>query len=428
MVRLLTTRYARLFEKKGMANPLRFAYDVYEAGKLREISSFVVWELCHKLGLFPKQRYLTFNNRPAVSLENERVNGAKFSDNVELAFNNTGVTITKCDHNWKLLYIDKNEEIFGCLYPDDTMLYKSSDGGESLTPLETFPESIKSIFISSQDHIFVCVKGSVYRSADRGETFEKVLDMGSSISFFRHNNAMTETPEKTLIISEYGNIWEETGWRKLAYLYFSDDGGKTWQSTDFLIQKGTNKHSHLVKYSKLFHKVYMADGDNYKKLWVTDALTTPDLLDADNWHPVNRFHIQMGGYTSVIETEEMVLFGTDYQGGTNFLVQTTDGETFTNQVVPDPYRRSPIDNMLQRGSENGSEIWANLPFSTANSKCLLMFTKDGGKSWDRLVEYSRAKHKVWLISSASGIADTLYFSIENSKTSDRVVYKVSDVA
>ena len=426
MGRLLTTRYAQLFEKKGITNPFLFVHDVYKSGKLREISSFIVWELFHKLGLFPKQRYLTFNNSPALSLGKEKVNDAKFNDSVIHAFSDEGVTITKCEHNWKLLFINKNEEIFGCLYPDDTVLYKSSDHGKSLTPLRTFPESIKSIFISTQNHIFVCVKGSVYKSSDNGETFKKVLDLGSSISFFRYNNAMTETPDKTLIIAEYGNIWENEGWRKLAYLYFSDDGGETWQSTDFLIKRGTNKHVHLVKYSRLFNKVYMADGDNYKQLWVTDALTASDLINPDNWCPVNRFHIQMGGYTAVIENDEMVLFGTDYQGGTNFLVQTTDGKTFTNQIVPDPYRRSPIDNMVQRKSKSWNEIWANLPFSTANTKCLLMASKDGGNSWDRFIEYNRATHKVWLISSANEMVDTLYFSIENSKSSDRVVYRISD--
>jgi hypothetical protein len=96
------------------------------------------------------------------------------------------------------------------------------------------------------------------------------------------------------------------------------------------------------------------------------------------------------------------------------------------RIVPDPYRRSPIDNMVQRKSRTGNEIWANLPYSTANTKCLLMYTADGGRSWNKVIEYNRATHKVWLISSSDEIADELYFSIENLNNSDRVVYKIGD--
>ena len=123
--------------------------------------------------------------------------------------------------------------------------------------IKSFPEKIKSIFISSQNTIFVCVEGAVYKSSDNGVSFIKSLDLGSPISFFRHNNGMTETPNKTLIIAEYGNIWENNTWRKLAYLYFSSDDGDTWERSDFLIDQGTNKHVHLVKYSRILNKVFI---------------------------------------------------------------------------------------------------------------------------------------------------------------------------
>jgi Tol biopolymer transport system component len=134
----------------------------------------------------------------------------------------------------------------------------------------------------------------------------------------------------------------------------------------------------------------------------------------------------MGGYTSVVENGERILFGTDYQGGTNFIVTTRDGQKFDKAIVPDPYRRSPIDNMVQRKSKTGNEIWANLPYSTANTKCLLMYSVDGGRSWTKVIEYSRATHKVWLIGSSNEIADELYLSIENLRNSNRVVYRVAD--
>ena len=85
---------------------------------------------------------------------------------------------------------------------------------------------------------------------------------------------MTELPDKTLIIGEYGNVWENNRWRKSAYLYFSVDMGETWEKSDFLIKKGANKHVHIVKYSKLLDKIFVADGDNKKKLWISDSINS----------------------------------------------------------------------------------------------------------------------------------------------------------
>lgn len=425
MERELTQRHSLLFEKK-VRNPFLFAQDIYQYSKFRELVSFIVWELFHKLRLFPKKNYLKFNNSEALTLETESLNELSFSQKIDHFFKSRELNIVSSDHNWKLLFINNNGEIFGCLYPDDQDLYKSIDHGKSIAFVKRFPERIKSIFISSQNTLFVCVKGAVYKYSDSSASFKKVLDLGSSESYFRHNNEMTETPDKTLIIGEYGNIWEKNGWRKLAYLYFSSDEGETWERSDFLINKGTNKHVHLVKYSKLFNKVFMADGDNYKKLWVCDSANVSDLQNPDKWKPITRFHIQTGGYTSVIETDEKIVFGTDYQGGTNFIVETKDGKKFDKRIVPDPYRRSPIINMVQRKSKNGAEIWAVLPYSTANTKCLLMYTKDGGESWNKVIEYSKATHHVSLMSSSNETADVLYFSIKNLTNNDRVVYKITD--
>ena len=170
----------------------------------------------------------------------------------------------------------------------------------------------------------------------------------------------------------------------------------------------------------------VADGDNYKKLWLSDPLDRVD-FEKPNWNPVNKFHIQMGGYTGVAESNGKVIFGTDYQGGTNFLVETTDGKKFSKKIVPDPYRRSPVDNMVLRKSKTGEEIWANLPFSTPNSKCLLMYTADNGKSWNKVFEYNRSTHTVWLINSSTAISNEIYFSVEDIKSNDRVVYGITDL-
>jgi hypothetical protein len=421
----LTKQYSVLFEKKRGKNIRAFLQDVYRSGKSREIVSFMVWELFHKLRLFPKGEYLKFTDRPALSLEQKRVDSPEFHQELDEFFGSRALEVVGCAQNWKILFQDHGRAIFGCLYPNDQDLYKSIDQGRSVIFVKRFPEKIKSIYLSSNKTIFVCILGAVYRSSDGGTAFKKTLDLGSSASFFRFNNAMTETPGGTLMIGEYGNIWEPAGWKNLANLYFSFDDGKTWQRSEFLKEQGTNKHVHIVGYSKLLNRFLVADGDNHKRLWISDPLNAFD-FDRPRWKAVNRFHIQMGGYTSFVESDGRILFGTDYQGGTNFLVETTDGRKLTRRIVPDPYRRSPIDNMVLRRSKKGMEIWANLPYSTAGTKCLLMVSSDGGNTWIRVFEYSRTTHTVWLVSSSSEVQEELYFSIEDLQNSTRSVYKISD--
>jgi len=424
MRRDLTKRYSSLFEKPSI-NPISFVHDIYQTGKFRELGSFIVWEIFHKLRIFPKQKYLNFSQGYGLTLGHERYSDMHVNEESHKFFNSRGLRIKRCDHNWKRIFIDNNGNIYGCLYPDDRKLYKWIDNRGRLMLLQSFPESIKSIVVSSQGTIFVCVPGAVYKSVENEVSFRKALDLGSSESFFRFNNGMTETPCKTLIIGEYGNVWENNRWKQLAYVYFSSDNGETWERSDYLIGQGINKHVHMVKYSRLLNKLFLADGDNKKKLWVSDSVGSFEVRNV-KWKAVNKYHIQMGGYTSAVETEEKIFFGTDYQGGTNFIVETSDGLRFTRSIVPDPYRRSPIDNMVRRKSKKGTEIWANLPFSTAHTKCLLMYTADDGKSWNKVIEYTKPAHSVSLISSSHEIRDELYLSIENVRAKDRVVYRISD--
>jgi len=421
----LTKRYTRLSERKGIRSPFPFLRDIYRHGKSRELVSFMVWELFHRLGLYPANRYLKFEEDGVVPLGNQELNRAEFGDRIDHIFRSRDLCLVRSPHNWKLLFIGSDRLIFGCLYPEDADLYRSVDDGESVEFVQRFPARIRAVFVSSQNTIFVCAGGAVYRSWDGGTSFARALDLGSSESLFRHNNGMTETPDGTLIIGEYGNVWENNGWRNLANLYFSSDNGETWARSDFLQRQGINKHVHVVKYSKALNRILLADGDNKKRLWVSGTM---DSFDPGNpgWEAVNRFHIQMGGYTAVVESDGTILFGTDYQGGTNAIVTSKDGKRFEKQIVPDPYRGSPIDNMAPRGSKAGDEIWANLPWSRSGTRCLLMYSANGAESWHKVLEYNRAAHVVWLVSSSSEPQDVLFFSIEDYENHDRVVYKVVD--
>ena len=428
----LTKQYPSIFEKRAVKEVpylfwgfLLFVHDAYKSRKLSELISFIIWELFHKFGLFAKREYLEFNNSEAFTLGNNRLKPLDFSEDIDHFFRRREPSIVRSYHNWKRVFLNNNKEIFGCLYSEDKNLYKSVDGGKSIALIKEFPKSIVSIFISSQNTIFVCVKGTVYKSLDSGGSFKKSLDLSTSESYFRFNYGMTETANKALIIGEYGNVWNQSGWRNVAYLYSSSDDGETWKRSDFLIKRGTNKHVHMVWYSKLLNKIVVTDGDNKKRLWVSDSLDPFD-LERLKWKLINKFHIQMGGYVSVAESDEKILFGTDYLGGTNFLIESIDCEKFNKKILPDPYRKSPIMKLVQRKSKKGNEIWALLPYSKSGTKSLLMYSLNCKKSWNKVIEYNSATHGIQVISSSKEIVDVLYFSVRDKKNNNRVVYRIAD--
>lgn len=425
---ILTQKYSHLIEKQGFDRVLHIALsffplliDVARSGKLREIISFGIWEIRHVLGLFPKSQYIVFDeSEPLIIKESDVLGNLDFSD--------SKFKIIRTQ-NWKVSHRDSKEIIFGCLASEDNILYKSMEDGKSIKKVKEFERGITSIFISQEDVIFVNTWGTLYKSIDEGISFELSLELTYDDSYIFHHNGMTQIPSGVLLIGEYGNVPIDGSWANIANIYASSDLGVTWEKSDFLKKEGINKHVHLIKYSKLLNKIILADGDNKKKLWLSSDLENFD-LKTHAWQLINRFHIQIGGYTSCAETDSKMILGTDYLGGTNFLVETSEGKKYRKKVIPDPYRRSPLMDLVTRLSKDGEEIWAvlNNPISS-NAKCLLMCTKNGGKSWTRVVEYDGTKNLILISSGSTNPLNSISFAITSYKVDGGkkgVCYEIKD--
>jgi hypothetical protein len=113
---------------------------------------------------------------------------------------------------------------------------------------------------------------------------------------------------------------------------------------------------------------------------------------------ITRYHLQMGGYTSMAEVNGKIVLGSDYLGGTNFVVRTKDMHQFTRSVIPDPYRRAWLTNMVVT-EENW--ILATLRFaSSPRTLSMLMLSMDDGESWIKLLDYDGSRYFIDIVSSS----------------------------
>jgi hypothetical protein len=411
----VSSKYFPLLSRPGpyeLRHIWQFLLDSHRAGKLRELVSFIGWEIMHRLRFFRiEKRYISFTEHRGLAITSEGIeNGVSNSSIPE-----HGLRFQPVPIDWKFCIETVNGTLWGCCYSQTNVLFCSHDQSQSARLVYTFDYPITSLFISPKHGLFVCANGVVYKSIDQGLSFSIALQLSTPSSYFLFNNGMTELPDQTLLIGEYGSIWHGDAWQNLAYLYYSSDGGTNWNTTDFLMRQGVNKHIHLVKYSPRLQAIFLTDGDNKKQLWINKQLNCFNQQPDDQtsgWHLINKRHYQTGGYLSMAETAEAVLFGSDYLGGTNFIVRTADGQQFSKKMLPDPYRRSPVINMVTRHSRSGNEIWV-VSYSClgGNTRSLLMCSKDSGRSWARVIEFDGAKHEVRLVSSSLKPTDTLYISV-----------------
>ena len=335
--------------------------------------------------------------------------------------------INNSKYNWSYS-VENCSSLWGCLFEDQTKLYQFKSR-KKLVECYRFDNKITGLYIDSLNNIYACVKGIIYKSKDNGYTFRKVLKLSTNNSYFL-KDAFTETPRGELFVGEYANIWKENNWVFVGYLYHSKDNGDNWEVLDFLKYQNVNKHIHIIKWSNIINGLILSEGDNKKRIWFTRSdtnLNTTSNTSEDGWKKVNKYHIQKGGHTSMVELNGEILFGSDYMGGTNFLISTKDMLQFNEKVVPNPHRRCLFRRMMVRiNQDDKSEIWANLNFEYGGGvKCLIMVSIDSGRTWEKVIQYNGKQFKARIISYSNHTAEELYILFVNNKDNTSTTLQVS---
>ena len=384
-----------------------------------ELLSFICWEIQYNLSLYRKKDILKFiEPEPLYKFKHIKKDVNVLS---------SGYKITNSKYNWSYS-VENSSSLWGCLFEDEAKLYQLISK-DKLVECYKFDNKIKGLYIDKINNIYACVKGIIYKSKDNGYTFKKVLELSTENSYFL-KDAFTETPSGELFIGEYANIWKNNDWVFVGYLYHSKDNGDTWEILDFLKHQNVNKHIHIIKWSDLINGLILSEGDNKKRIWFTKSntnLNTTSNISEDGWKKANKYHIQKGGHTAMVELNGKIIFGSDYMGGTNFLISTKDMLQFKEKVVPNPHRRCLFRRMIVRINKNGeSEIWTNLNFEYGGGvKCLIMVSIDSGKTWRKVIQYDGKQFKVRIISCSNHIAKVLYILLVNNKDNTSTTLKIS---
>lgn len=250
-----------------------------------------------------------------------------------------------------------------------------------------FPSDILTMHSVGSDTFLVALWGSLYLSSDGGDHFSEVLRLSHGWSKVIPRT-LAEDGLGHLIVGEYGNHRDEDGrWQSTAWIHRSDDNGRTWRSSDFLIRAGVNKHIHAVAACPWTNRVFITTGDNYKWLLAHDGNegTMGEHDHLRSWSLAGREPWRLGGYTAVQFTAEATYWGTDYWMGTNFVVAEPRGQRSKRWMLASPFRRNPIQGMAVVGGPDGN----NLLVASANKRrgtgaSALMALDESKRQWQTL--------------------------------------------
>ncbi len=233
---------------------------------------------------------------------------------------------------------------------------------------------------------------------------------------------MDETPDG-IVLGEYGTVVRQHKrwrfWQTVAYIHVSEDGGRSWRRLDFLANEPRNKHAHLVRYSRHGRRILVTDGDNVKRSFWISARKTADQAHVEQGRFDSWFY--GGGHTAFCETNEATFLGTDYHGGTNWIVclRAEDG-TATRRILPHPYRRYPVTNMHAVTDGGGAMVFASAVGGLSSRwRSLLFWSGDHGLTWNKLIDYDGIDVGVEILNGSEMRSAALVLSVSVASTNDR---------
>lgn len=183
--------------------------------------------------------------------------------------------------------------------------------------------------------LYFFVEGSLFSLREGEEVCSEALTLTSVESTVLDQGIATD-PHGTLVVGEYlHDLMEESG----AYVYVRRAGHDRWDMIDTLARRA-DKHCHIAVFDPAAGLFYVTCGDSRKMLATLAVNGNGSRLDI-----VSDSAGKTGGYLCAAPLDGGLLCGTDYTGGTNFLVLVRGGRIRCKEVLRGRYRRCVVTSI-----------------------------------------------------------------------------------
>jgi len=373
--------------QKGLSF-LELAALIIRSGKLNEFFSFFIWEILRRIGWYER---VSVDQSQCVQLD-------KYVDDSYI-HTTTHFSIHKEETDWVKIVPFLEGNLAVSASDESTLLYIKEGDNDSFKSIN-FSAKITNIYVTINEDALISSQGKVYILEKTWKAVQ-VLSLTHESSTFL-DEAVVEDQFGNILIGEYGNHVENGRFVFMGILYTSRDL-RNWSKNDFLFHKGVNKHIHCIKFWG-DNELILTDGDNLKQLWLGKLDYEDGIIQDISWINKTARHIHMGGYTGAFVSKLGVTFGTDYHGGVNFIVKSSDMKKFKKKVLPSRMVRSVCQKIDLLKSEKKDD-WAMVTnFYNGvhkNNQNIAMISRDDGENWTELFSYYPKDYYVRIASACS---------------------------
>jgi hypothetical protein len=191
-------------------------------------------------------------------------------------------------------------------------------------------------FVPLAGRIYFVVDGILYSVTAESDIRKENLLFSAKESTIL-DQGIARDNDGNLVIAEYKH--DKSG-ESGALLYVLRARDAHWTTIDTLARR-VDKHCHIVFFDPTSRIFYVTCGDSRKMLAKLDLKGQKATVEI-----VSDGAGKTGGYMCAVPWEGGFLCGTDYTGGTNFLVLIRGGRIVRKEVLRKPFRRSIVTSMV----------------------------------------------------------------------------------
>jgi len=251
--------------------------------------------------------------------------------------------------------------------------------------LRTFPgasRGVRSLFVARDGSIFASPEGTqlpdsekgLWRSADRGRTWQRVLDLSGA------PNPVAiwglDADQKGCL---YAGVYTTAPGARMAVIYASSDCGEHWRSSYADL---TGRHIHSIAVDSQTRVVYATVGDDFG-IWKTRRIVRSDDCGY-TWQPIISDLPQV---VPVVAAGKARLFGSDFSGRTE-LYRTTDDEKWTT-VLSEP---ESLYFFWIRSDADAGRLLAGTVTGRCQEQARVYQSLDEGRSWNVFQRLDAPEH------------------------------------